>query len=92
MAGIVVSEPFKILVFNPVAPVYRMSTPVYSCRQEVDPVWLRKIAVASITCRWIKSITYSKKCKKVSLKIKKKYKNVTWSYCQYVIVLQMIKV
>lgn len=71
MAGIVVSEPFKILVFNPVAPVYRMSTPVYSCRQEVDPVWLRKITVASITCRWIKSITYRKKCKKVSLKRKK---------------------
>ena len=30
-------EANKILVFNSVHPVERMSTPVYSCRQEVGP-------------------------------------------------------
>ncbi len=47
---------FKIFVLIPVTPVERMSTHVYSCRQEVDPVAVIGSILLKIGIKTLQSI------------------------------------
>ena len=53
------TEAFKILVFNSVTHVERMSTHVYSCRQEVDSETV--LGSLRLTCTSIKSLSMLRK-------------------------------